>query len=144
MKQDQEVFPIFEGTAVYIEREKCKGCALCVSICPVQAISMVGDRAFIDQERCDGCMQCKEQCPADAIHQIPGNEAARQRSQPDRSSFLRTDRRSSQNRKEPVFTNKLKKAWDRFFEPTPSPILNWKGRRKKYRGQRRRNRGRRF
>jgi len=144
MKQDQEALPISEGAVVYIEREKCKGCALCVSICPLQAISMLGDRAFIDQERCNGCLQCKEQCPADAIHQMPENEVAQQRSQPDQASFLPTGRSPREIKKEPVFTNKLKKAWDLFFESASSPGINRKGRRKKYRGQRKRNRGRRF
>jgi len=48
--------------------EKCKSCAICAKICPVNAIS--GERKkpyIIDQEACIKCGACVEKCPFDAI-----------------------------------------------------------------------------
>lgn len=47
----------------------CKGCIAhpCREVCPVGAISWVGDRSYIDQEKCIKCGKCKSVCPYDAI-----------------------------------------------------------------------------
>jgi ferredoxin/predicted Fe-Mo cluster-binding NifX family protein len=47
--------------------EKCRGCALCVPACPVEAIVMKKDKAVIDETLCVGCGACVEVCPAEAI-----------------------------------------------------------------------------
>ena len=36
--------------SVIIDNEKCKGCGICVSLCPVQAISIIKDKAFIGSD----------------------------------------------------------------------------------------------
>jgi ferredoxin len=48
----------------------CISCNLCESICPTDAIKMVGDRPWIDPNLCNGCIdsvyttpQCKAGCP---------------------------------------------------------------------------------
>jgi NADP-reducing hydrogenase subunit HndC len=52
----------------YIEPELCRGCGLCIKVCPENAIS--GNRREpheIDVERCVKCGACQERCPFDAI-----------------------------------------------------------------------------
>jgi len=60
--------------SVFIDSEKCKGCAICVSLCPVQAISIIQNKALIDQNKCNECMQCLDECPNDAIQQTYDKE----------------------------------------------------------------------
>ena len=52
--------------------EKCKGCGLCVSVCPKQIIFMDKDRLNVkgfhpatvtDMEKCIGCAFCATICP---------------------------------------------------------------------------------
>ena len=60
---------------VRIDREHCKGCELCVTVCPrsVLAISVamnsrgqhVAETVAIDA--CIGCVQCADMCPDAAI-----------------------------------------------------------------------------
>ncbi|MGI6425067.1 MAG: NADH-quinone oxidoreductase subunit NuoF [Tepidanaerobacteraceae bacterium] len=48
--------------------DKCKGCGLCVKVCPTQAIS--GERRkphVIDVDKCIKCNSCYEKCPFGAI-----------------------------------------------------------------------------
>jgi electron transfer flavoprotein alpha subunit len=52
--------------AVIVNKEKCKGCKLCIKSCPFEAISMVGAVAEIN-EKCTACNQCIESCPFEAI-----------------------------------------------------------------------------
>jgi electron transfer flavoprotein alpha subunit len=53
--------------AVVINKEKCKGCKLCVKACPFEAIDMDGKVAIIN-EKCTACNQCIPACPFDAIY----------------------------------------------------------------------------
>ena len=50
-----------------VDREKCKGCATCVSFCPEAAIEIAGKKIEIDYEYCKGCGVCAEVCPMKAI-----------------------------------------------------------------------------
>lgn len=52
---------------VYVDEERCTGCAACVEVCPTGAIAMVNKVAAINQERCDGCEACVDLCPNGAI-----------------------------------------------------------------------------
>ena len=46
--------------------EKCTGCEACVSSCPVEAISLVDDKATVSSE-CIDCGACVDECPLEAI-----------------------------------------------------------------------------
>jgi 2-oxoglutarate ferredoxin oxidoreductase subunit delta len=59
-----------------IDREKCKGCALCVSACPEKILTMsrqefnrqgVPFALCFDEERCTACLSCGIICPDSAI-----------------------------------------------------------------------------
>jgi NADH:ubiquinone oxidoreductase subunit F (NADH-binding)/(2Fe-2S) ferredoxin/NAD-dependent dihydropyrimidine dehydrogenase PreA subunit len=53
---------------IIIQAEICKGCGLCIKVCPTEAIS--GERRsphVIDQSKCIKCGACIEKCPFKAI-----------------------------------------------------------------------------
>lgn len=65
-----------------VKEKACKGCELCLSWCPSEAISMLSHEsgskskhsiAFIDSKKCIGCGECILTCPTGAI-QIQWNE----------------------------------------------------------------------
>ena len=62
--------------AVEIDRERCKGCDLCVVACPCGVLALqtreVNDRGYNfaydnDPEKCIGCAACAEVCPDGCI-----------------------------------------------------------------------------
>lgn len=55
--------------AIVVDREKCIACEICVTTCPVSAISMVDGKADIDQNTCISCGACIGGCPTKAISQ---------------------------------------------------------------------------
>jgi electron transfer flavoprotein alpha subunit len=63
--------------AIKIIKEKCKGCALCLKVCPFDAIDMV-DKLAIINEKCTSCNQCIEACTFKAIEkeEVRGNYLA--------------------------------------------------------------------
>ena len=51
-----------------IDREKCNGCGLCISVCSYNALVLVDNVAtVIEVEECDWCIQCEAVCPTGAI-----------------------------------------------------------------------------
>ena len=50
-----------------VDAEKCTGCETCVSECPSEAISIVGETAVVDEEACVDCGVCVDACPEEAI-----------------------------------------------------------------------------
>lgn len=63
-----------KGT-ITIDRERCKGCALCIEFCPKNAVYLSDDlnlkgyfvAAFDDGRGCTGCGSCAVICPDVAI-----------------------------------------------------------------------------
>ncbi len=47
--------------------EDCINCGTCDDVCPVDAISEVGDIHVIDQDLCTDCGACDDVCPVDVI-----------------------------------------------------------------------------
>ena len=52
---------------VEVDKDECTGCETCIEVCPVEAISMVDDKAQIDQDTCTECETCVPECPVEAI-----------------------------------------------------------------------------
>lgn len=62
----------------WVEADLCKGCAICVKICPVEgAIEMKEGKAYIHNDICTRCRKCMEACPTDAIKPNSTNPALR-------------------------------------------------------------------
>jgi MinD superfamily P-loop ATPase len=63
---------------IEIDKDKCFNCGACVSICPVEAITVAKDKSVsFDQEKCVGstCSACVEACPARAIKSANQNNS---------------------------------------------------------------------
>ena len=60
---------------VIIDKERCKGCGLCISACPHQVLAFSGELnrsgytvVHMEQEQdCVGCAFCAQNCPDVAI-----------------------------------------------------------------------------
>jgi len=50
-----------------VDSDTCTGCETCVPACPVEAISMVNDKAVVDANTCTECGICVDECPVEAI-----------------------------------------------------------------------------
>jgi len=51
-----------------IDREKCNGCGLCISVCSCGALVLVNNKIImIVTEDCHWCTQCEAVCPTGAI-----------------------------------------------------------------------------
>lgn len=50
-----------------VDNKKCITCGACMSICPVNAISIVDGKAQIDPKKCIKCGSCAQFCPVGAI-----------------------------------------------------------------------------
>jgi formate hydrogenlyase subunit 6/NADH:ubiquinone oxidoreductase subunit I len=74
---------------VIFDKERCKGCGLCETVCPKQIIQLEKEKinqkgyhpaGVIDMEKCIGCGICAKNCPVDAITRTdyiaPGHKLA--------------------------------------------------------------------
>jgi len=56
---------------IQIDTERCKGCHLCIAVCPKQILAVAegynqkgyAPVAVLDMESCTGCALCAEMCP---------------------------------------------------------------------------------
>lgn len=142
--------------SVLVDTEKCKGCAICVSLCPVQAISILQNKAFIDQNKCNECLQCLDECPSNAIYQTTDKEISvteRQDSTP--YSVHRTSPQPNQvlwsyKRKQRTLNrsgrllDRIKEVANNFFQDDSSFGPRGKVRKRGHQGYRRRHRRGRF
>jgi 2-oxoglutarate ferredoxin oxidoreductase subunit delta len=69
-----------------IDRERCKGCGLCVGACPEKILALSKDRFNVqglpfaecfDPGRCTGCQSCAIICPDAAIRVLRLVEAGK-------------------------------------------------------------------
>ena len=69
---------------VRIDSERCKGCEMCIPVCPRGILRLAGGMncrgqhyaSVTNQQECIGCMQCADMCPDSAIEiyeETPGN-----------------------------------------------------------------------
>jgi len=57
--------------SVQLSEADCKGCTICVTSCPVEAIRVRGGKARILEELCIDCGECIRRCPHHAKHASP-------------------------------------------------------------------------
>jgi len=61
---------------IEVDNERCFSCGTCISLCPVEAISLAKDSTVqFDKEKCLGssCSVCADACPARAIKSVKPN-----------------------------------------------------------------------
>lgn len=59
--------------SLQLNREKCIGCGLCVTVCPHGVFDLEEGKArLIDRNRCMECGGCARNCPTAAITVQPG------------------------------------------------------------------------
>lgn len=62
-------------TSIEINQAWCKGCEICVQLCPTKTLEMKNLKASVkDLSKCTGCMQCELRCPDFAIEVIIAEE----------------------------------------------------------------------
>jgi heterodisulfide reductase subunit A len=55
-------------TVALVNNSLCSGCAMCVQVCPYQAISLNGGaKAVVNEVLCEGCGTCSATCLRAAI-----------------------------------------------------------------------------
>jgi ferredoxin len=61
---------------IEVDEEKCVSCGACVTLCPVEAITMAEDSSIVfNKEKCVGstCSACVDACPTRAIKSVKQN-----------------------------------------------------------------------
>ncbi|MHC4399338.1 MAG: indolepyruvate ferredoxin oxidoreductase subunit alpha [Planctomycetota bacterium] len=53
--------------ATVVDADLCHGCGDCVDACPLEAMSIVDEKAVVDDETCGDCGACADVCPNEAI-----------------------------------------------------------------------------
>ncbi len=55
---------------IHVDTTRCKGCFLCMAVCPTGAITPsgeLGEKGYeiirVDREKCVGCGSCYRMCP---------------------------------------------------------------------------------
>jgi NAD-dependent dihydropyrimidine dehydrogenase PreA subunit len=63
---------------IEVDSEKCVNCGACVTLCPVEAITIDEDASVVfDKEKCIGsiCSACVDACPSRAIKSVKQNNS---------------------------------------------------------------------
>jgi len=69
---------------IEVDTEKCINCGSCVTLCPVEAITVAEDLSIVfNKEKCVGstCSACVDACPARAIKSVKQNSEGNSRAQ---------------------------------------------------------------
>jgi ferredoxin len=72
-ERNEEVW-MAQTRVVWVDRERCTGCGLCVDSCARGAIVVVDGSAQVDEATCSGCGACIEVCPEEAVQPVLESE----------------------------------------------------------------------
>jgi len=50
-----------------VDEDLCYGCAACIALCPVDALTLEGLLAIVDEPICSHCELCIPACPVHAL-----------------------------------------------------------------------------
>jgi len=50
-----------------VNNDRCFGCAACIALCPVNALSLVNIMAIVEEPTCTHCNLCIPACPVHAL-----------------------------------------------------------------------------
>ena len=67
MESQKTIYRKGKTMAAVVDTDICTGCSACVDSCPVEAITIVDDKAVIDADTCVDCGACVGECPVEAI-----------------------------------------------------------------------------
>lgn len=56
-----------EGHAFLVNDDRCFGCAACIAMCPVDALSLIDRLAIVEEKKCTHCNYCIPACPVFAL-----------------------------------------------------------------------------
>ncbi len=60
--ESQYVFP-----EIMLRQQLCQACGECISVCDINAITIIDNVALIDRDKCNRCMNCVRACPAGTL-----------------------------------------------------------------------------
>ena len=55
------------GEIFEVDEDRCFGCAACIALCPVDALSLEGVMVYVDEPVCTHCKLCIPSCPVFAL-----------------------------------------------------------------------------
>jgi len=61
------IMPRQIDTVFVVDEDRCFGCAACVGLCPVDALSLEGLLVIVDEPGCTHCEHCIPACPVHAL-----------------------------------------------------------------------------
>ena len=63
------------GLLFAVDEDRCFGCAACVALCPVNALTLEGLLAIVDEPSCTHCEHCIPACPVHALSLVRDEKA---------------------------------------------------------------------
>ena len=55
------------GHLFNVDEDRCFGCAACVALCPVDALTLEGLMVYVHESSCTHCKLCIPACPVFAL-----------------------------------------------------------------------------
>lgn len=60
-------------STITIDADKCRGCGMCLSVCPRNVLAKIGARVIVqERDACLECGACANNCPFEAAQVKPG------------------------------------------------------------------------
>ena len=66
--------PRLEAHSFVVDEDRCFGCAACVALCPVNALSLIDILVFVEEPTCTHGNLCIPACPVHALSIKPNED----------------------------------------------------------------------